>query len=260
MRSRIYEGQVRHRRFSPRPHRFSYRMYMMFLDLEELPTLFDDRWFWSVDRANIASFRREDHLGDPDTPLIDAVREKIQDETGYAAKGPIRLLTHCRYFGFGFNPVSFYYCYDEADTRVDTIVAEVNNTPWGEQYCYVLTGNQSVSESPNRLRFMPSKDFHVSPFMPMNIDYDWRFNMPDDRLNVHMINIIDGEKLFDATLELEARELNSRTLASVLIRFPLVTMKVVAGIYFEALRLLLKRTPFFDHPDTVTTEAKTRET
>ena len=261
MKSCIYQGQVRHRRFAPRKHEFNYRLYMMFLDLDELPGLFDRFWLWSVDRINLASFRRADHMGDASESLKETVRNKIFERTGISADGPIRLLTHCRYLGFGFNPVSFYYCYNKEDTHVEHIVAEVNNTPWGEQYCYVLNEADNVSKNQSMTghkQYKPVKNFHVSPFMPMNIDYDWRFNQPDKRLTVHMQNFIDNEKLFDATLDLEYRPMTSANMSRVLMQYPVVTMKVVAGIYFEALRLLLKRVPIFDHPSNNEKPATTR--
>ena len=249
MKSGIYTGRVRHRRFVPRPHEFEYSLYLMYLDLDEMPTLFDPYWLWSTDRPNFARFRRSDHLGDPDRPLIDEVRQYILEHTGIVADGPIRLLTHCRYLGFGFNPVSFYYCYSADDSELISIVAEVNNTPWGEQFCYVLTDADEDTHSSEHKRYTPSKQFHVSPFIPMNIDYDWRFKRPDKRLTVHMQNFIDGEKLFDATLDLERQEISSVNLARILIRYPLVTAKVSFGIYYEALRLLIKRIPIHDHPE-----------
>ena len=261
MKSCIYEGRVRHRRFSPRRHEFSYSMYMMYLDLDELPGLFDRFWLWSAKRFNLAWFNRADHMGGSVQPLQETVRDRLYEHTGIRTEGPIRLLTHCRYFGFGFNPVSFYYCYDSDDTRVENIIAEVNNTPWGEQYCYVLTEAENVAKNggePGHKRYLPVKDFHVSPFMPMNIDYDWRFNRPDQRLTVHMQNFIDSEKIFDATLHLERRPMTSLNMARVLTQYPVITMKVVAGIYFEALRLLLKRVPFYDHPNTREKSATTR--
>jgi uncharacterized protein len=261
MKSCIYEGQVRHRRFAPKKHTFNYRLYMMYLDLDELPDVFDKYWFWSARRFNLAWFKRSDHTGDNDRTLADTVREMLYAHTGIRSDGPIRLLTHCRYFGFGFNPVSFYYCYDRSDTRVENIIAEVNNTPWGERYCYVLSEAANVSnaqaESTHR-QYRPLKNFHVSPFMPMNIEYDWRFNQPAERLTVHMQNFLDSEKLFDATLDLDYREINSANMARVLIRYPVVTLKVVAGIYFEALRLLIKRVPFYSHPESGQKPVSTR--
>jgi hypothetical protein len=161
-------------------HAFDYRLFMMYLDLDEAPGLFGRRWFWSVGRRTLAWLKREDHLGDPARPLADAVRDLVAERTGRRPAGPIRLLTHLRYFGYCFNPVSFYYCFDEADERVETIVAEVNNTPWGEQHLYVLPASESRG-SGTHLQFLRQKEFHVSPFMPMDIRYDWRFSQPDER-------------------------------------------------------------------------------
>ena len=248
MHSCIYEGQVRHRRFSPRSHQFSYRLYLLYLDLAELPDLFDKYWLWSARKPNLAWFRRHDHMGDPASSLDSTIRKTIQQATGILPEGPIRLLTHLRYFGYGFNPVSFYYCYDRADQQLQTIVAEVNNTPWGEQHYYVLPASEQSGHS-RHLRYLRQKEFHVSPFMPMDIDYDWRFNLPDKYLNVHMENYHEGTKIFDATLMLQRSPINRMNLARVLLQYPLITGKVIGAIYWQALKLLLKKVPFYSHPD-----------
>jgi DUF1365 family protein len=249
MKSAIYFGRVRHRRMAPVQHEFSYRMFMLYLDLAELPQLFSGRWLWSARRAALARFRREDHFGDPRVPLDDSVRELVARETGQRPAGPIRLLTHLRYFGHVFNPVSFYYCFDEDDRRVETIVAEVNNTPWGEQHCYVLPQSMNAGQGGHG-RYFPKKVMHVSPFMEMDVAYDWRFNAPGDALSVHMENAREGRKVFDATLLLSREEITGGSLARALARFPLMTVKVVAAIYWQALRLWLKGTPLHDHPGT----------
>lgn len=158
MHSCLYDGWVRHRRFAPRAHAFRYRLFMAYLDLTELDRVFRGRWFWSTRRPALAWFRRADYLGDPSVPLDQAVRDCVERNTGVRPRGPIRLLTHLRYFGYVFNPVSFYYCFDTADTRVETIVAEITNTPWGERHAYVLSAR---GEQPLRFRF--GKAFHVSP-------------------------------------------------------------------------------------------------
>lgn len=247
MKSCIYEGPVRHRRFAPRGHEFRYGLFLMYVDLDELPRLFDRFWFWSSRRTNVAWLRRADHLGHPDRSLKEAVLDAVEAETGTRLAGPVRLLTHFRYLGHGFNPVSFYYCFDETGDRVQAMVCEVNNTPWGEQHLYVLPASESEGDG-THLKFLRQKEFHVSPFMPMDIRYDWRFSQPGDRLSVHMANHRAGEKVFDATLSLRRVPISSYNLARVLVMYPLVTVKVVAGIYFEALRLWLKGTPFFPHP------------
>ncbi|MHC4959381.1 MAG: DUF1365 domain-containing protein [Planctomycetota bacterium] len=237
----LYDGRVRHRRIHPVRHAFTKRLFYLYLDLDELPRLFDRRWLWSARRAALAWFRRSDYLGDPAVPLADAVRDLVEERTGRRPTGPVRLLTHLRYFGLSFNPVSFYYCFDEPGERVETVVAEITNTPWGERHAYVVPGNS------RHHRF--AKSFHVSPFMGMDDTYDWSLPDPDERLLVHMENRRAGGRHFDATLTMRRRPLNGRTLAMSLLRFPFMTLGVVAGIYFEALRLWLKRAPFHAHPE-----------
>lgn len=248
MKSCIYEGQVRHRRFAPVEHSFTYSLFMMYLDLSELDQVFRGRWLWSAERFALAWFRRDDHLGDATEPLDVSVRELVYRETGTRPSGSICLLTHLRYFGYGFNPVSFYYCFDQSGTRVEHIVAEVNNTPWGEQHCYVLSACNNLGDS-QRQQYRFGKAFHVSPFMPMDLGYDWRFVVPGPALGVHMGNTKDGRKLFDATLTLQRREISAASLAGVLGGYPLMTVKVIAAIYWQALRLRIKRVPIHAHPE-----------
>ena len=247
MQSCIYEGQVKHTRTSPALHRFRYRLFLMYLDLGELDTLFERRWFWSIRRPALARFRRSDHIGPREVPLDTAVRDLVERETGARPAGPIRLLTHLSYFGLCFNPVSFYYCYKEDGATIETIVAEVNNTPWGERDTYVLPAAMNLSKG-NSYRFRPRKKMHVSPFMDMHNQYDWCFTEPRERLTVFMANSRDGERFFDASMALRRTEIRGSSLARVLLVFPLMTAKVVAAIYFEAFRLWLKRVPFYGHP------------
>jgi len=247
MHSAIYQGTVRHRRFAPVRHEFTYGLFMMFLDLGELSHVFRGHWLWSARHPNLAYLRRKDHLGDPAVSIDDAVRRLVADRTGTHPTGPIRLLTHLRYFGHCFNPVSFFYCYDRADSRVETIVAEVTNTPWHERHCYVLP--ETMNEHPHRWkRYRFPKVFHVSPFIDMNVDYDWRFSEPNERIQVHMEDYSGAEKLFDATLSLRRRPLTGMNLLRSLTRYPLMTVQVVAKIHFQALRLWRKGATFYVHP------------
>lgn len=247
-KSAIYAGTIRHRRFRPVSNTFQYRLFMMYLDISELPALFAPYRFWSLERPNIASFRRKDYLGDASVPLDSAVRRLVQQRTGQWPAGPIRMLSHLRYFGYCFNPVSFYFCFDENDTSVKTIVAEINNTPWMERHQYVLDEVLNTHPSGKWRRYRFNKQFHVSPFMDMQVDYDWRFRLPGDVIRVHMINYEGGRRLFDATLSLSRKEINGRNLSRMLINYPFMTAKVTARIYWQALRLRLKGAPFYPHP------------
>jgi DUF1365 family protein len=248
MNSCIYEGKVRHRRFSPILNAFQYRLFLMYLDFDELPTLFKGRWLWSYEGVNVAYFRRGDHLGDPREPLDQAVRDLVAERLGIRPEGPIRLLTHLRYFGICFNPVSFYYCYDKDGRNVEAIVAEVQNTPWLEEHCYVFGEPMNVHPNPAWKQYRFDKDFHVSPFMEMDIQYDWRFQVPGKMLHVHMNLMTGNNKRFDATLELKRTPITGRSLTRVLLTYPIMTGKVTAMIYWQALRLKLKGAPVYTHP------------
>jgi uncharacterized protein len=249
----LYEGSVRHRRIGATPNEFRHRLFMTYLDLDELPAVFDGLPGWSARGPALAWFRRADQLGDPHTPLADAVREFVHERTGSAPDGPIRLLTHLRYFGHCFNPVSFYYCFDAAGEHVRTVLAHVSNTPWGESHCYVMPVRRAADHGTVTVmheRF--DKQLHVSPFMGMDQVYDWRLSTPDEQLLVHIESSEAGEagtKRFDATLSLRRRELTAATARAALARYPALTLSIVARIYGHALGLKLRGAHYFPHPD-----------
>lgn len=253
MQSCIYHGWVRHRRFRPAANCFRYSLFQVYLDLSELDVVFARSWLFSTRRTAPARFRREDHLGDPHRPLDECVRDEVQRQTGTRPDGPIRLLTNLRFWGYVINPVSYYYCFNSADTAVRFVLAEVHNTPWGERHCYVLPS--PVDEhSGKSLPLANRKDFHVSPFMRMNMHYHWRITSPAERLSIHIENHEDtdsespAEPLFDVTMHMVRREITPASLRAVLLRHPFVTAKVATGIYWQAFRLWWKKVPFVPHP------------
>ncbi|MBS0387880.1 MAG: DUF1365 domain-containing protein [Proteobacteria bacterium] len=247
MNSALYTGRVSHSRREPRRHEFSYASSLLWLDLAELPTVFRHRWLWSCDRANVGSFRREDYLGDPRQPLEDAVRDCVAAHTGSRPQGPIRLLTQLRLYGLSFNPVSFYYCYDARGERVEAIVAEITNTPWNQRHRYVVTAGGERRPG-DRLRTRFDKCFHVSPFMPMQMQYDWAFTEPGQDLGIVMVNRREDRVVFSAALDLQRQEMTGPRLAALLLDVPASGLGMLARIYWQALRLRLRGMPYFEPP------------
>jgi uncharacterized protein len=246
--SAIYEGWVRHRRFEPVDHGFRYRLFMAYLDLDELPAVLDPFPLWSARRPAPARFRRRDFIGDPRRPLAECARDAVEARTGTRPSGPVRLLANLRYFGHSFNPVCLYYCFDPGGERVEAIVADVNNIPWGESHPYVLTREARRGAV---LAGHLDKALHVSPLMGMDQTYALRATEPGAELIVHIESRPSGEsaKTFDATLSLHRRELSTSTLAGMLARYPVMSLQVVGRIYAQAVRLRLKGARYFPHPE-----------
>jgi uncharacterized protein len=245
--SAIYTGWIRHRRHRPHAHAFRYRLYLMYLDLAELDQVFAGRWLWSVERINLVRFRRADYLGDPALPLDEAVRQRVDAALGRRPEGPIRLLTHLRTLGHCFNPVSFYYCYRADGQTLDCIVAEITNTPWRERHSYVLAADAAERRG-SALGWNFAKAFHVSPFLPMQRSYRWRLQPPGESLRIQMDVLAGPERDFDATLVLQRRPLDGATLARCLLRYPVMTLRVVVAIHWQAFLIWRARNPVYDHP------------
>ena len=248
---------MRHRRHGTPGDELRYPLFMVYLDLDELPGCFDGRPLWSARGPAVAWFRRADHLGDPRTPLAEAVRELVRERTGRKPDGPIRLLTHLRYFGHCFNPVSFYYCYDsdERDSggeRLSAVVAHVTNTPWGERHSYVLSVDEIADHGSTALVSGSSrKRLHVSPLMGMDHTYEWRVSEPAERLSVHIESHHDDSDdgaAFDATLSLRRRELSRGELTRALARYPFLTLRILTRIYGARVAVAPARRALFPHP------------
>ena len=255
----VYAGAVRHRRFTGPHHRFRVATAMFYLDVDEIDAAFAGRWLWSSRRPALVRFRRADYFGPATVPLGDAVRDAVARRLGRRPDGPVRMLTSLRTLGRVFNPVTFYYCFDPED-RLQAVLAEITNTPWGERHHYVV-GRQEGAE---QLRSEFAKSFHVSPFQPMSQRYRWLFAEPGEQLVVHMENTRAGadeaggaaEKVFDATLVVHRRSWNTRSLLRAAVCHPWPSLGVLTSIYWHALRLWWKRAPFFDHPTSQTPDAQ----
>lgn len=254
--SAVYEGWVRHRRMEPVEHSFRYRFFLTYLDLAELPAVLDPYPLYSARRRAPARFHRADYLGDPARPLDLCVRDIVADSGAPRPTGPVRLLTGLRYLGHSFNPVSFYYCFDPTGRRVEAVVAEVENIPWGERHAYVLErGDREGAVLASEL----DKNHHVSPLMGMEQTYSFRAGTPGERLQIHIESRpragalpVPGDtpaKTFDATLSLRRRELSHPLMLGLLARYPAMSLQVVAKIYLQAARLKLKGARYYPHPE-----------
>lgn len=245
MESAIYTGTLRHRRFEPKRHEFTYPVFLSFLDIDRIPELMRVSPFSSYNRFNWASFHERDHFGDPTLRL----RAKLQaDAAAHGIRlpdGPIFLLTHLRYLGYNFNPISLFYCYG-ADRKLETILAEVNNT-FGETRNYWLSAG-SIENASRPHVHRCTKSMHVSPFMPMELDYRFVLPPPGDRLVAHMSTLSGERSNFDATLILHRETWSAPALHRALRRFPWMTAKVITAIHWEALKLYLKKVPVYTHP------------
>lgn len=243
MHSCLYEGTVAHVRRRPVGHAFRQRIALAWLDLDELGS----QRLLSGRRYAPIAFCREDHLFDPATSIKQEVADLVEAAGAPRPVGPVRLLTQLRYFGYYFSPLNLFYVYDRSDQQVEAVVAEVNNTPWSERHAYVLHRGNRVAGSTG-LQFDHLKDFHVSPFMPMDLRYRWRLSTPGQRLSVCLANLHDDRLVFQARLQLARRKWSIAALRRMILRYPLQPAQTSAAIYYQALKLWWKRCPVHAHP------------
>jgi DUF1365 family protein len=240
LRSAVYSGRVVHHRHTPVEHRFTYTIAMVYLELSEVAEVCALHPLWSEEGHNAISFRRADYLGDTAVPLDIAVRDLVEDRTGVRPCGPIGVLTQLRTWGWLFNPITVYYCWDPAHREVETVVVEVTNTPWHERTAYVLPGT-GVHRA--------AKGMHVSPFLPMDLTHRFTIGEPGRRIALAVDDYDGGELVFAASMALTREPAGRRTQGRLLWRFPLMTLRVSLGIYRQALALRRKGVPFHPHPD-----------
>lgn len=242
--SAILRGRVHHARYRPTQHAFEYSIAQWWLALDELDQVAaQSRWF-SRQRFALLWFRRADYMRGTTGDLATAVRNKISELTGETVSGRVFFLGAVRTFGLYFSPISCYFIQPEGENDYRYMLAEVSNTPWNERHYYVLDLQQAL---------VTKKTFHVSPFNPMNMRYHWQLRPPrqepDHKTLIHM-DCLTEQRDFSATLKLTRVELNSKSIRNVLLRYPVNTVGTVAAIYWQALRLFLKRTPLYSHPNT----------
>lgn len=246
MKSAIYKGTVFHSRKEPKENSFSYPVYMAYLDLDELDTVFSLTPLWKQDRRALVSFNRRDFFDGDDGNLKDSVANKVEQELGFRPAGPIRLLANLRTFGYLTNPIACYYCYSENEELL-AVVAEVTNTPWGDRCHYVIPGVDTES----KIEHTFDKSMHVSPFMEMDMSYLWSSSTPNQSLAIALKNIKHGRPIFSASLSLQREEISRENLNRVCYQYPLSTLSIITKIYWQALKVFIKGVPFVGKKKTV---------
>lgn len=258
-------AQIRHRRFLPKAHAFQARLHYLWLDADQLPTLCAQSALWSLARWNLLTINPADLLGRGKLSVRDSISQQVQQTLGQRvlASDHIRLLTLPHALGLGFNSVSFYFVFREQQPLF--ILSEITNTPWRERYTYVLDCRQAKLKKPNQsapqlnqnlvrpavYQFEFDKQFHVSPFMPMQARYQWRFRLDAEHVVIDMKMLQQDRVSFEATMQFGLKPLSRHQQTLFALKYPLQGPKMLAGIYWQALRLWVKKVPFYRHPKTV---------
>jgi len=243
--SALYRGEVMHRRLRPKAHRLRYRLFSLYLDLDEIDRLASRLRLFARNRFAALSFHDRDHLDGGAEPLRAQIARKLAAAGIAWDGGAIRVLTMPRLLGFVFNPLSVWFCFAPDETLAG-VVYEVNNT-FGERHCYVLAADPA-SEAQHQ---ETAKRFHVSPFLPMDLAYAFRVQPPGERLAIAITASDKVGPVLAAVHTARRHALSDAALARALVAYPLLTVKVVAGILWEAARLWAKRVPVHRKPAVV---------
>lgn len=240
MNSCLYQGTVFHRRNKPRPHEFTYPVFLFLLDLDELPHLARLSPLLGFNRPALYSFRNRDHWGkQSDDPLRPRLTAWLQ-ERGLPAPARVLFLCNLRFLGYVFNPISVYFCYDHAGALF-AAVAQVGNT-FGEQKLYLVPPSP---EEPTLARVRTAKNFYVSPFSPPDLEFEFRLHSPGEHLRIHVDDWDGPEKTLVSSLTGRRRPLTTRALLAATARFPFITLRIIFLIHWQAFRLWWKKIPFF---------------
>jgi DUF1365 family protein len=241
--SGLYVGHVVHRRLRPRTHRLRYRLFSLLLDLDEIDELGQRLRLFSRGRFNLFAFHDRDHGAGTTEPLRAQVEHHLREAGIEADGGAIRLLTMPRILGYAFNPISVYFCH-RRDGALAAILYEVNNT-FGQRHSYLLP---VAAGATSPIRQQTPKRFHVSPFMAMDMDYAFRVVPPGERLAITIVGSDTDGPIITAALATARRPLTDAALAHAFVSHPLLTLKVVAAIGWEAIKLWRKRVPVYRLP------------
>jgi len=244
--SALYTGRVMHQRLKPRRHRLSYRMFFLLLDLDEIDSLAARLWLFSRNRFNFFGFVDRDH-GDGSGGSLKAYVERQLDLAGIETNGgPVRLLAVPRMLGYAFNPLSIYFCYRQQG-GLAAILYEVNNT-FGERHTYLIPVEDCEGKGPVEQHC--AKRLYVSPFNGMSMQYRFRIGPPEESVSLHITGSDGQGPLIVASFSGRRRALTDATLAGAFLAYPLLTVKVIAGIHWEALRLWAKGMRLHERPAT----------
>lgn len=253
LNSSIFNGQIRHRRYAPKQNSFNYHLYMLALDVDEVLNQKLPQGIFGYSWYNPIRFVEKDYLKGEPGSLKQRIQNKVKKLGGQWQEGRVTMLVQARCFGLYFSPANFYFCYNDSDS-CQYMLAEVSNTPWNQRHYYLIDmKNQGYTD----------KEFHVSPFMDLDMKYHWRIKAPEKNSNqllVHIENITvnnnqEKAKLFDATLALTKQPFTFKMQCKVWSTLPVMTFKIVATIYYQALKLFIKKVPFVSYQSSKTKSA-----
>jgi len=257
MKASFCSGSVVHNRLTPKSHRFTYQMSWCLFDLDSIDDLFKQSRFWSLNKFNIVSIRNKDYINNTPASIKSKVRTYLLNHTDKEFNGKIFLFTHPRYMGFGFNSVNFYFCYE--NDHLLYILSEINNTPWKQKHVYFHDCLNPMNNKGNKIFdyvFNFKKEFHISPFVDMEIDYQWKFTVSPEKFTVQMRLNKQDKRLMNVSLNTVVVPIGKNDLIKWTLKKPFQALKMFTGIYWQAFKLWAKKIPFFTHPKEQT---KTKE-